>query len=184
MATPPNATNPTNDAFAGGTYAPASNPVNAGGTFGGPGAASTPPNVATPNILSAQQLGVQCRGFRTPAWFNARHGRHARRRPANPPASGGALCQTSRRTVATTRSSGALWAKSTTAERESWHGSWVASFSERPDEATHLENGTTPFRAISSSAHVGHGLWSGSHAAPGLHLGWRHTFAHPLAAKD
>jgi len=54
MATPLSATAPGNNAFAGGTFTPASNPVNVGGTFGGPGASSAPPNVSAPQILSAR----------------------------------------------------------------------------------------------------------------------------------
>lgn len=54
MTTPLSATTPTGNAYGGGTLTPASNPVNVGGTFGGPGAASAPPNVSMPQILSAR----------------------------------------------------------------------------------------------------------------------------------
>ena len=54
MATPPNATNPSNDAFGGGNRTVAANPLAVGGTIGGPGAASAPPSVGQPQILSAR----------------------------------------------------------------------------------------------------------------------------------
>ncbi len=53
MSGPVGATNPSNNAFAGGTLAPASNPVAVGGTFGGPGASGFPAP-GTPQILSAR----------------------------------------------------------------------------------------------------------------------------------
>jgi hypothetical protein len=54
MATPLNATTPSGDAFAGGTLTRAANPVAVGGTFGGAGASSAPPNVGQPQIMSAR----------------------------------------------------------------------------------------------------------------------------------
>jgi len=53
-ATPLSATTPTGDAFSGGTLARAANPLAVGGTFGGPGAASAPPGIGQPQILSAR----------------------------------------------------------------------------------------------------------------------------------
>lgn len=54
MSNPVNSTAPGNSAFGGGTLTPASNPVAVGGTFGGAGASSAPPNIAQPQILSAR----------------------------------------------------------------------------------------------------------------------------------
>lgn len=53
MATPPNSTAPSNDAFGGGTLTPAGNPVAVGGSYGGPGASGFP-QPGTPQILSAR----------------------------------------------------------------------------------------------------------------------------------
>ena len=53
MSGPVGQTAPTNDAFSGGTLAPASNPTAVSGTFGGPGASGFPAP-GQPNILSAR----------------------------------------------------------------------------------------------------------------------------------
>lgn len=53
MSNPVNSTGPGNDPFAGGTYAPTGNPVQVGGTFGGPGSGGFP-NPGQPPILSAR----------------------------------------------------------------------------------------------------------------------------------
>jgi hypothetical protein len=48
------AVTPGNNAFAGGTLAPAANPLAVGGTIGGPGSAANFPNVPAAQILSAR----------------------------------------------------------------------------------------------------------------------------------
>ena len=146
----------TNDAFAGGTYAPASNLVNAGGTFGGPGYVDAAQRGDTQHPVRAQQLQSNVRIPYARLVPMRGMGDMQGGDPANPTGiRWGAVPD-----IKAHGGNNPLIGRPLGQEYDGLETGELAWIMGRKflgtslGEATHLENGTTPFRAISSSAHM------------------------------